>query len=142
VKSLYGLKQAPKQWHEKFDVTLISAGFSVNEADWCVYYRHGGGQGVILNLYVDDILIFGTSLDVINEVKTFLCQSFDMKHMGKADVILNIKLIKGENEITLTQSHYVKKFLSHFDYKDSKPFPTLMILVSFFERTRELVETN
>jgi hypothetical protein len=24
VKSLYGLKQAPKQWHEKFDVTLIS----------------------------------------------------------------------------------------------------------------------
>jgi hypothetical protein len=31
--SLYGLKQKPKQWHEKFNVTLISAGFSVNEAD-------------------------------------------------------------------------------------------------------------
>jgi hypothetical protein len=36
VKSSYGLKQAPKQWHEKFDVTLISADFSVNEADRCV----------------------------------------------------------------------------------------------------------
>jgi hypothetical protein len=48
VKSLYGLKQTPKQWHEKFDITLISAAFSVNEADQCVYYRHGGGQGVIL----------------------------------------------------------------------------------------------
>jgi hypothetical protein len=103
MKSLYGLKQAPKQWHEKFDVTLISACFSVNEADWCVYYRHGGGQGVILCLYIDDIR-FGTSLDVINEVKTFLCQSFDMKDMNDADVILNIKLIKVENEITLTQS--------------------------------------
>jgi hypothetical protein len=33
LKSLYGLKQEPKQWHEKFDVTLISADFSVNEAD-------------------------------------------------------------------------------------------------------------
>jgi hypothetical protein len=43
MKSLYGLKQAPKQWHEKFDVTLISVGFSVNEADRCVYYHHGGG---------------------------------------------------------------------------------------------------
>jgi hypothetical protein len=42
VKSLYGLKQARKQWHEKFDVTLISAGFSVNEIDRCVYYHHGG----------------------------------------------------------------------------------------------------
>jgi hypothetical protein len=88
-----------------------------------VYYRHGGGQGVILCLYVNDILIFGTSLDVINEVKTFLCQSFDMKDLAEADVILNIKLIKGENEITLTQSHYVKNVLIHFDYKDSKPSP-------------------
>ena len=26
LKSLYGLKQAPKQWHEKFDRTLTSAG--------------------------------------------------------------------------------------------------------------------
>jgi hypothetical protein len=65
IKSLYGLKQAAKQRHEKFDVTLISAGFSVNEDDRYVYYRHGGGQRVILCLYVDDILIFGTSLDVI-----------------------------------------------------------------------------
>jgi hypothetical protein len=89
-----------------------------------VYYRHGAGQGVILCLYVDDILIFGTSFDVINEFKTFLCQSFDMKDMDEADVILNIKLIKRENEITLTQSHYVKKVLSHFSYKDSKPSPT------------------
>jgi hypothetical protein len=94
MKSLYGMKQALKQWHEKFDATLISAGFSVNEADRCVYYYHGEGQGVILRLYVDDILIFETSLDVINKVKTFLCQSFDMKDMGDADVILNIKLIK------------------------------------------------
>jgi hypothetical protein len=46
-------------------------------------------------LYGDDILIFETSLDVINEVKISLCQSFDMKNMGEADVILNIKLIKG-----------------------------------------------
>jgi hypothetical protein len=119
LKSSYGLKQAPKLWHEKFDATLISAGFSVNEADRCVYYRHGGGQEVILCLYVDDILIFRTSLDVINEVKTFLCQSFDMKDLGEADVILNIKLIKGESRITLTQSHYVEKVFIHFGYKDS-----------------------
>jgi hypothetical protein len=88
-----------------------------------VYYRLGGGQRVVLCLYVDDVLIFGISLDVINEVKTFLCQSFDIKDMCEADVILNIKLIKGENVITLTQSHYVKNVLSHFGYKESKHSP-------------------
>jgi hypothetical protein len=49
---------------------------------------------------------------------------FDMKDLSEADVILNIKLIKGENVITLTQSHYVEKVLSHFGYKDNKPSPT------------------
>jgi hypothetical protein len=82
LKSLYGLKQAPKQWHEKFDTTLTSTGFAINEADRCVYYRCGGGEGVILCLYVDDILIFGTNIDVINEVKSFLSKSFDMKDLG------------------------------------------------------------
>jgi hypothetical protein len=49
---------------------------------------------------------------------------FRYERHGDADVILNIKLIKEENGITLTQSHYVEKVLSRFDYKDSKPSPT------------------
>jgi hypothetical protein len=62
LKSLYGLKQAPKQWHEKFDITLTSASFVMNKADKCVYYQYGGGEGVILCLYVDDILILNLAL--------------------------------------------------------------------------------
>jgi hypothetical protein len=125
VKSLYRLKQAPKQWHDKFDRTLTSVGFVTNEADKCVYYRYGGGEGVILCLYVDDILIFGTSLGVIKEVKYFLSQKFEMKDLGEANVILNIKLIKGENGgVTLSQTHYVEKMLSRFGYSNSKPAPT------------------
>jgi hypothetical protein len=81
LKSVYGLKQAPKQWHEKFDRTLTSAGFIVNKTDKCVYYRFSVSEGVILCLYVDDILIFGTSLNVIKEVKEFLSQSFQMKDL-------------------------------------------------------------
>jgi hypothetical protein len=72
VKSLYGVKQAPKQWHDKFDRTLTSVGFVTNEADKCVYYRYGGGEGVILCMYADDIFIFGMNLEVIKEVKDFL----------------------------------------------------------------------
>src|SRR4051812_552225 len=89
LKYLYGLKKAPKQWHEKFERTLTAAGFVVNEADKCVYYRHGGVEGVILCLYVDDIPIFGTNLNAIKEVKNFLSRCFEMKDLGVADVILN-----------------------------------------------------
>ena len=102
LKSLYGLKQAPKQWREKFDRTLTSASFIVNEADKGVYYQYGGGEGVILCLYVDGILIFGTSLDVIKGVKEFLSNNFEMKYLGEADVILNIKLLReGNGGVTL-----------------------------------------
>jgi hypothetical protein len=125
VKSLYGLKQAPKKWHDKFDKTLISVGFVTNEADKCVYYRYSGGEGVILCLYVDDILIFGTSLELIKEVKDFLSQKFEMNDLREANVISNIKLIKGENGgVTLSQTHYVEKILSRFGYNNSKPAPT------------------
>jgi hypothetical protein len=79
LKSLYGLKQAPKQWHEKFDRTLTSAGFVVNKADKCIYYRYVGGEGVILCLYVDDILIFRSNINMIKEVKDFLSSNFEMK---------------------------------------------------------------
>ena len=44
-------------------------------------------------LFVDDILIFGTNLKVIEEVKSFLSQNFEMKDLGEADAILYIKLL-------------------------------------------------
>ena len=53
---------------------------------------------MILCLYVDDILFFGTSLNVIKEVKEFLSQSFEMKDLGEADAILNINLVKESND--------------------------------------------
>jgi hypothetical protein len=125
LKSLYGLKQAPKQWHEKFDKTLISAGFVVNEVDKCVYYRYDEGEGVILCLYVDDVLIFGSSLKVIEEVKKFLSNNFEMNDLGEANVILNIKLLReGDGGVTLLQSHYVEKVLSRFGFSDCQPAPT------------------
>jgi hypothetical protein len=42
-----------------------------------------------------------------------LYQNFEMKDLGEADVILNIKLVReGGGGVTLLQSHYVKKVLS------------------------------
>jgi hypothetical protein len=68
---------------------------------------------------VDDILSFGTDLNVIEEVKEFLSQNFEVKDLGEADVILSIKLVKDGNcGVTLSQTHYVEKMLSRFGYSN------------------------
>ncbi|GJW40938.1 zinc finger, CCHC-type containing protein [Tanacetum coccineum] len=46
------------------------------------------GKGVIICLYVDDMLIFGTDIVQLNLTKEFLSSKFSMKDMGEADVIL------------------------------------------------------
>ena len=44
-----------------------------------------------------------------------------MKDMGEANVILDIKIIKSDDGIILSQEHYVEKFLRKFGFYDTKP---------------------
>ncbi|BBH02980.1 transposable element gene [Prunus dulcis] len=124
VKSLYGLKQAPKQWHEKFDKVILDYDFKFNGHDKCVYYKENNGEHVILCLYVDDILIFGTNLEIVNDVKSYLSRNFDMKDMGEAHVILGMKIEKTTQGISLSQSSTIEKMLKKFNYFECKPTPT------------------
>ncbi|KAL0430542.1 UNVERIFIED_CONTAM: Retrovirus-related Pol polyprotein from transposon TNT 1-94 [Sesamum radiatum] len=120
VKSLYGLKQAPKQWHEKFDKTILAFDFTVNENDKCIYCKVKGDKIIILCLYVDDILLIGSCVDIITETKSFLKNKFEIKDVGEADVILGIKLIRSTDGIAISQSHYVEKIIEKFGYQNSR----------------------
>ena len=114
VKSLYGLKQAPKQWHEKFDNTMLSNGFTINESDKCVYIKHTHIGYVIVCLYVDDLLILGNNKAIITSTKDMLSSRFDMKDLGLADVILGVKILRTPQGYALSQSHYITKILEKF----------------------------
>ena len=70
---------------------------------------------MILCLDVDDILIFGTNMELINNTKLILSSHFKMKDLGEADVILGVKIRKIENGFSFCQSHYVEKILKNFD---------------------------
>ena len=120
VKSLYGLKQAPKQWHEKFDHTMLSHGFKINECDKCVYIKTYANSCVFVCLYVDDMLIMGTSKDVIISTKKLLSSIFDMKDLGLANVILGIQIKRNNEGYILTQSHYVGKILNKYNQSNCK----------------------
>jgi hypothetical protein len=106
------------------DRTLVNNGYVVNASDSYVYSKLFGSHYVIICLYVDDILIFGTNLEVINTTKMFLSSHFHMKGLGEADVILGVKIRKTENGYSLCQSHYIEKILKKFDFFDEIPVRT------------------
>ncbi|KAK3020468.1 hypothetical protein RJ639_047122 [Escallonia herrerae] len=67
------------------------------------------GSGVVICIYVDDMLIFCNDIDRINEAKNFLAANFSIKDLGKADMILGIKVIRSQYGIVLTPSSYIEE---------------------------------
>ena len=60
-KSLYGLKQSPRAWYAKIDGFLLSLSFFQCKSDPNVYLKLIHGSLMIIFLYVDDLLIIGSS---------------------------------------------------------------------------------
>ena len=48
-----------------------------------------------------------------------------MKNMGKANVILGVKIKRTQDDYTLNQSHYIYKIFKKFDSFDVDPISTL-----------------
>ena len=73
-------------------------------------------------------------------MKNFLSNNFEIKDLGEADVILNIKLLREEEngEITLVQSHYVENVLNRFGYDDCAPAPTLYTPSMILRKNRKI----
>nr|GEV75619.1 hypothetical protein [Tanacetum cinerariifolium]GEV97158.1 hypothetical protein [Tanacetum cinerariifolium] len=78
-------------------------------------------KGVIICLYVDDMLIFGTDQNQVDRTKKFLSSKFSMKDMREADVILGIKIKRENKGIVITQSHYIEKIFKKFNREDCSP---------------------
>ncbi|GKF18139.1 zinc finger, CCHC-type containing protein [Tanacetum coccineum] len=123
----HGLKKVPKQWHQKFDEVVLSSGFHLNQFEKCVYSKFdSAGKGVIICLYVDDMLIFGTDQNQVDKTKKFLSSKFSMKDIGEADVILGIKIKRENKGIVITQSYYIEKILKKFNHENCSPVSTPM----------------
>ncbi|KAE8694473.1 hypothetical protein F3Y22_tig00110783pilonHSYRG00316 [Hibiscus syriacus] len=87
-KSLYGLKQAPRQWYKKFDSFMSSSGFTRCQVDHCCYIKRFDNSFIILLLYVDDMLVAGSNMQEIINLKQKLSKQIAMKDLGAAKQIL------------------------------------------------------
>ncbi|GJU83039.1 zinc finger, CCHC-type containing protein [Tanacetum coccineum] len=79
---------------------------------------------VIICLYVDDMMIFGTDQVQVDLTKELLSLKFFMKDMEEANIIFGIRIKHESYEIAISQSHYIKKVLKKFNYFDCSPVST------------------
>ncbi|GKF08661.1 retrotransposon protein, putative, ty1-copia subclass [Tanacetum coccineum] len=115
-RSIYGLKQASRSWNKRFDKEIKKYGFTQNPDEPCVYKRASGSINVFLILYVDDILLIGNNIPMLQDVKSWLGKCFAMKYLGEAAYILGIKIYRDRSRrlIGLCQNKYIDKILKRF----------------------------
>lgn len=111
-KSLYGLKQAPMEWNSRFDTFIQAKDFKQTLSDKCLYINNT--CGTILLLYVDDIILTGSSQETLNKWKSTLKSEFKMSDLGPLNLFLGIKIDRTKDGMYLTQSQYILNILKRF----------------------------
>ena len=85
-----------------------------------MYSKFTKEYGVIICLYMDDMLIFGTNIKGVCEIKMYLSSMFQMKDLNEVDTILGIKIKRHSEGFSLCQSHYIEKVLQRFEHLNMK----------------------
>ena len=126
-KSIYGLKQSPRCWNADIDRVLQQFGLVKSQNDPCLYVASNSeGVSLIVAIYVDDIIIAGVNLNVIDTIKNKLCNLYDVRDLGIMSNFLGVDVVQSEEGIWMSQSNYCKKLLIDFGMIDSKPVATPM----------------
>ncbi|KAL8093109.1 hypothetical protein AgCh_035123 [Apium graveolens] len=126
AKALYGLRQAPRAWYPKLNKCLENLGFLRCPYEHAVYTRKQDGETLIVGVYVDDLLITGTSILAIKQFKDQMKSIFKMSDLGKLSYYLGIEVNQGADCIKLKQSTYARKLLEKAGMSDCNPTKFLM----------------
>ncbi|SCV72841.1 BQ2448_4378 [Microbotryum intermedium] len=122
TKSIYGLRQAGTIWNAEIDSTLRSLGYIPTKSDICIYRREHDGKSHYIALYVDDLLLVGSTVAEIDRVLDALELAYGIKRLGQAEYILGIQVKRGQDgSITLSQERYLSDILAKFQFSDAKP---------------------
>lgn len=128
-KSLYGLKQASRNWYKRINGYLIEYGLKPSDADPCLYTMvKDDGTVLLVLLYVDDLAIVGSGLEVVTKFKTAIAKEFEMKDLGELEYMLGVQIKRDRANRTLEmlQTGYFDQVLARFDMGGHRPISTPM----------------
>nr|GEY01591.1 hypothetical protein [Tanacetum cinerariifolium] len=106
----------------QMDVKIALLNGYLSEEVYMVQPKASGSNITFLILYVDDILIMGNNIPMLQDVKSYFGRCFAMKDLGEAAYILGIKIYRDRSWrlIGLNQSAYIKKILKRYYKENSK----------------------
>ena len=123
------MKQAPRAWNKRINSFLTGFGFQKCSIEHGVHIKTiSETEIVMLCLYVDDLLITGSSLTVIESLKQGLKSEFEMIDLGILSYFLGIEFAYTEKGIFMHQRKYIFEVLKKFKMMGCKPADTLATL--------------
>lgn len=124
-KSIYGLKQAPRAWFMKFRSHLLDLGFISSHADTSLFIHHAHGHSTYLLLYVDDIILTGSSTSFLRHIINQLRLHFARKDLGPLHYFLSIEVGRNREGMFLLQTRYTMDLLNRANMLATKPVSSL-----------------
>jgi hypothetical protein len=89
-RSLYGLKQASRAWYSRFAFDLDSIGFVEAKLYTSLFIYRRGDDTVYLLLYIDDIVLTASTVDLLQRTISALQREFAMNDLGPLHHFLGI----------------------------------------------------
>jgi len=71
-------------------------------------------------LYVDDLLVTGSNVELIQQFKDDMMQVFEMTNLGEMSYFLGMKVKQNKGDIFICQRKYAKKILKKFNMENCK----------------------
>ena len=118
-KALYGLKQAPRAWNIKLKSILKELNFEKCSKEPSLFRKKTNGEDLLVAVYVDDLLVTGSNLEVIQCFKTEMATKFEMTDLGMLTYYLGIEVIQSAAGIVLKQERYAIKILEEAGMHES-----------------------
>ena len=92
-KALYGLKQAPRAWYQELKTFLTSIGFKNSLADTLTFVYMNSGQVLYRLVYIDDIIVTGSSTTLFTTFIKIVSQRFSLKVPADLQFVLCYNLL-------------------------------------------------
>ncbi|CAN6676582.1 unnamed protein product [Malus baccata var. baccata] len=96
----------------------------VSSADPSLFVHQSTKGTVLLLLYVDDVIITGSSSHMITQVITALTAEFEMKDLGLLHYFLGLQISYTSDGLFVSQTKYIHELVDKVDLQDSKPCAT------------------